>query len=63
MLRLVHCVLLSVVAGEALATCHPPAVTTLFRCRGWGLAGSVLALESLKRALAPGNRGRDALVG
>ena len=29
----------------------------------WGLAGSVLALETLQRALNPGNRARSLLVG
>ena len=29
----------------------------------WGLAGSILALETLKLALAPINRARDILVG
>ena len=29
----------------------------------WGLAGSILALETLKLALAPLNRARDILVG
>ena len=33
---------------------------TLFR---WGLAGSILALETLKLAMAPINRARDILVG
>ena len=31
-------------------------------CR-WGLAGSILALETLKRAMAPINRARDIIVG
>ncbi len=30
---------------------------------GWGLAGSVLSLETLQRALALDNRARDLLVG
>ncbi len=29
----------------------------------WGLAGSILALETLKLAMAPINRARDILVG
>ena len=34
----------------------------LCACR-WGLAGSILALETLKRAMAPINRARDVIVG
>ena len=38
-------------------------VTTALSPYRWGLAGSILALETLKLAMAPINRARDILVG
>lgn len=62
-LRLLHQMASSAGASEALATATAaPCVPTLEAAMGWGAAASVLALETIKRALAPGNRQRDALV-
>ncbi|KAK9809260.1 hypothetical protein WJX72_012293 [[Myrmecia] bisecta] len=62
-LRLLHQLSSSLTAAEALARAAPPAVPTLLSAMAWGLAGSVLALETLKRALTLQNRSRDVLVG
>ncbi|GMH45130.1 hypothetical protein BSKO_13087 [Bryopsis sp. KO-2023] len=61
-LRLIHQLLTSMAAGEALAATHPHAVPVLMSTMAWGVAGSVLALESLKRAFSMVNRSRDVLI-
>lgn len=61
-LRLVHQLVTSVSAGEALSTAQPPSMRVLICAMSWGVAGSVLALESIKRCLFPTNRSRDILV-
>jgi len=61
-LRLLHALAAAPAGGEALARARPPALPALLAAMRWGLAGSLLALETLARALAPANRSRDALV-
>ena len=62
-LRLLHQLALSPSAAEAMCRAVPsasgPLMTALVK---WGLAGSVLALETIKRALALGNPARDMLI-
>lgn len=62
-LRLVHQLVGSVAAGEALANTQSPSIPVLMGTMSWGVAGSVLALESMKRAFTTVNRSRDVLVG
>jgi hypothetical protein len=62
LLRLLHQLASSPAAAETLARCVPPAVPPLLGALCWGTGAAVLALESLKRALAPSNRWRDNLV-
>lgn len=62
-LRLVHQLLTSVAAAEALVTSPSPSIKTFIGAMMWGVAGNVLALESLKRGLTTANRSRDILVG
>jgi hypothetical protein len=62
LLRLLHQLASCLPAAEALARCVPPAVPPLAAALRWGTAAAVLALEALKRALAPANRWRDSLV-
>ena len=61
-IRFVHQLLTSVSAAEALAGTAPPAIPILMSTMCWGVAGSVLSLESMKRALITVNRSRDLLV-
>ena len=61
-IRFVHQLLTSVSAAEALAGTAPPAIPIFMSTMSWGVAGSVLSLESMKRALTTVNRSRDALV-
>ena len=61
-LRLLHALAAAPAGAEALSCSSPPAVPALLGALRWGLAGSLLALETLARALAPANRARDALV-
>ena len=61
-LRFAHQLLTSVSAAEALAGTSPPAIPILMSTMSWGVAGSVLSLESMKRALITINRSRDLLV-
>lgn len=62
-LRLLHQLSLATTAAEALARAVPGPVPMLMAAmQGWGLAGSVLSLETLQRALALDNRARDLLV-
>ena len=62
-LRIIHQMVNSPTGAQALATCSKPyAVSTLMTAMDWNLAGSILALETLKRALGAGNRSRDVLV-
>jgi hypothetical protein len=49
--------------AEAVARAAPPAAPVLAGAMGWGVAGTALALETLKRALGPGVPSRDVLVG
>ena len=63
-LRLLHQLSLATTAAEALARAVPgPVPMFMAAMQGWGLAGSVLSLETLQRALALDNRARDLLVG
>ncbi len=62
-LRLLHALASAPSAGEALARSSPPSVPLLVAAMQWGGAAAVLAVETLKRGLAAGNRSRDLLVG
>ena len=63
-LRLLHQLSLATTAADAMARAVPPPVPMLMTAMaGWGLAGSVLSLETLQRALALDNRARDLLIG
>ncbi|CAD7701733.1 unnamed protein product, partial [Ostreobium quekettii] len=62
-LRMLHQLLASVAAAEALTGCSEPIIKILMGTMLWGVGGNVLALESLKRALTVANRSRDFLVG
>lgn len=62
-LRLLHALASAPSAGEALARSSPPSVPVLVAAMQWGGAAAVLAVETLKRGLAGGNRSRDLLVG
>ncbi|KAK9868448.1 hypothetical protein WJX84_004951 [Apatococcus fuscideae] len=63
-LRLLHQLSTATTAAEALARAVPSLVPMLMAAMaGWGLAGSVLSLETLQRGLALENRARDLLVG
>jgi DnaJ family protein C protein 13 len=62
-LRLLHALASAPSAGEALARSSPPSVPVLVAAMQWGGAAAVLAVETLKRGLAAGNRSRDLLVG
>lgn len=62
-LRLLHQLAAATGAGEALAAATgAPLVPTLVSAVAWGHGASILVLETLKRALAVGNRQRDTLV-
>ena len=62
-LRLLHQLAMSPAAAEALCRSSPsasiPLMTALVR---WGLAGSVLSLETIKRALGLNISSRDLLI-
>ncbi|KAG0618514.1 hypothetical protein M758_4G070400 [Ceratodon purpureus] len=63
-LRVLHQLAASTACAEAMATPgmgSPQIVPLLMKAIGWP-GGSVLALETLKRVVAAGNRARDALV-
>lgn len=63
-LRLLHRFAAATTAAEALARSTPPAVPVLVSVLRWGPGpASIVALETLKRALALENRDRDVLVG
>jgi DnaJ family protein C protein 13 len=63
-LRLLHQLAASPAAAEALASASSaPLVPTVMKAMAWGHGATLLVLELLKRALAPGNRQRDTLVG
>jgi DnaJ family protein C protein 13 len=62
-LRLLHALASAPSAGEALARSSPASVPVLVAAMQWGGAAAVLAVETLKRGLALGNRSRDLLVG
>ncbi|KAK9807966.1 hypothetical protein WJX73_008492 [Symbiochloris irregularis] len=63
-LRLLHQVTASPAGAEALARGAPPPVPALMQAgQAWGVAGSVLALETLQRGLQLNNRARSLLVG
>lgn len=60
---MLHQMAASLPAAETIARATPPASGPFMAAMAkWGLAGSVLALETLKRALMIGNRSRDLLV-
>lgn len=61
-IRFVHQLLTSVSAAEELAGTAPAAIPIFMSTMSWGVAGSVLSLESMKRALTTVNRSRDVLV-
>lgn len=62
-LRLLHQLAAAQGASEALAVATgSPLVPTLVTAIRWGHGASILVLETLKRALEPGNRQRDTLV-
>lgn len=61
-IRLVHQLLGSVSAAEALSGTSPSAIPIFMSTMTWGMAGSVLSLESMKRALTTNNRSRDVLI-
>eukprot|EP00210_Caulerpa_lentillifera_P007523 g7188.t1 len=63
-LRFIHQLLSSVSAAESLSESSPPAtaIPIFIGTMSWGVAGSVLSLESMKRALTTVNRSRDKLV-
>ncbi|KAJ7528593.1 hypothetical protein O6H91_15G009400 [Diphasiastrum complanatum] len=63
-LRILHQLASSTICAEAMATSGvgaPQVVPLLMKAIGWQ-GGSVLALETIKRVVASGNRARDALV-
>jgi DnaJ family protein C protein 13 len=63
-LRLLHQLAASPGASEGLSVATgAPLVPTLVTAMAWGHSASILVLETLKRALALGNRQRDLLVG
>lgn len=62
-LRLVHQLVGSVAACEALANTQQASIPVLMGAMSWGVAGSVLALESMKRVFTTVNRSRDVLIG
>jgi len=63
-LRLLHRFAAATTAAEALARSTPPAVPIVVSVLRWGPGpASIVALETLKRALALENRDRDVLVG
>ena len=56
-LRMLHQLAASRPSAEAIARATPPASGPLMAAMAkWGLAGSVLALETIARALVLGNR-------
>ena len=62
-LRILHQLAVSLPAAEGIARATPPASGPLMAAMAkWGLAGSVLALETVKRALTPASRSRDLLI-
>lgn len=63
-LRVLHQLAASTTCAEAMAATSvgtPQVVPLLMKAIGWQ-GGSILALETLKRVVAAGNRARDALV-
>jgi hypothetical protein len=62
-LRLLHALAAAPAAGEALARATPPPAPVLAGALRWGGPAGALVTETLKRALDPGNRSRDLLVG
>ena len=63
-LRLLHQLAASLSAAEAISRAAPSAAKPLMAAmERWGLAGSVLALEAIKRAIVLDNSSRDMLVG
>ncbi|CAM8877018.1 unnamed protein product [Rhodiola kirilowii] len=63
-LRVLHQLAASTICAEAMAATSvgtPQVVPLLMKAIGWQ-GGSILALETLKRVVAAGNRARDALV-
>ncbi|KAM7257798.1 hypothetical protein ACFE04_013539 [Oxalis oulophora] len=63
-LRVLHQLAASNICAEAMAATSagtPQVVPLLMKAIGWQ-GGSILALETLKRVVAAGNRARDALV-
>ena len=62
-LRLLHCLAASPGVAQTLGSSPTPLLPPLLHAlQHWGLAGSVLALDTLQRALVRGNPCRDALV-
>lgn len=63
-LRLLHQLSASLPAAEAISRATPTAAMPfLGAMAAWGLAGSVLALETIKRAIVMDNLSRDLLIG
>ena len=63
-LRLLHQLAASRSAAEAISRAMPTAAMPLMAAMStWGLAGSVLALETVKRAIVLDNLSRDLLIG
>lgn len=63
-LRLLHQLVASPAGAEAVARAAPPAPTVLLGAmQAWGIAGTALALETLKRSLGTGVQSRDLVVG
>jgi hypothetical protein len=62
-LRVLHQLAGTAAGAEAVARAAPPAAPVLAGAMGWGVAGTALSLETLKRALGLGVPSRDALVG
>lgn len=62
-LRLLHQLSASLPAAEAVSRATPTAATPLMSAMTvWGLAGSVLALETVKRSIVLDNVSRDLLI-
>ena len=63
-MRLLHQLARSNSAAEALCRVTPSAANPLLiALKQWGLAGSVLSLETIKRAISLESRSRDLLIG
>lgn len=61
-LRILHQVAERGSAVESLSMASPPLVPALQGCLRWGVAGSLLALETLQRCLSAVNPARDNVV-